>query len=71
MLDQVPLQLDREGIKESEDGERGGGDYSRETIFLNISTKEGRLFEGRLLIKEIRYTYNTIDVPPSDMYGIL
>ena len=24
LLDQIPLQLDREGIKESEDGERGG-----------------------------------------------
>ena len=24
MLDQIPLQLDREGIKEREDGERGG-----------------------------------------------
>ena len=29
-MDQIPLQLDREGIKEREDGERG----------------EGRLFEG-------------------------
>ena len=31
-LDQIPLQLDREGIKETEDGKRvvgggGGGDY--------------------------------------------
>ena len=28
---QTPLQLDREGVKES-DGEKGRGDYSRETI---------------------------------------
>ena len=31
LLDQIQLQLDREGIKEREDGERGGG---------------GRLFKG-------------------------
>ena len=31
LLDQAPLQLEREGIKKREDGERGGG---------------GRLFEG-------------------------
>ena len=71
MLDQVPLQLDREGIKEREDGERGVGAYSREAIISNISTKEGRLIEGRLLLEEIRYTDNTIDVPPSNMNGIL
>ena len=54
MLDQIPLQLDKEGIKEREDGKRGavGGDYSREATILNI--KEERLFEGRLLFKEIR-----------------
>ena len=28
-------------------GGGGGGDYSREAIFLNISVKRGRLFEGR------------------------
>ena len=56
LLDQIQLQLDREGIKEREDGERGGrgGDYSREAIILNISIKGGRLFEGRLLLEEIR-----------------
>ena len=54
-LDQIQLQLDREGIKEREDGERGGGgDYLREAIILNISIKGGRLFEGRLLLEEIR-----------------
>ena len=57
LLDQIQLQLDREGIKEREDGERGGGgggDYSREATILNISIKGGRLFEGRLLLEEIR-----------------
>ena len=57
LLDQIQLQLDREGIKEREDGERGGGgggDYSREAIILNISIKGGRLLEGRLLLEEIR-----------------
>ena len=38
-VDQIPFQLDREGINEREDGERGGGG----------------LFEGRLLFEEIRY----------------
>ena len=55
-LTQIPLQLDREGIKEREDGERGeggGGDYSRETIMLNISIKGRRLIEGWLLFEEI------------------
>ena len=54
-LTQIPLQLDREGIKEREDGERGGGggDYSRETIMLNISIKGGRLIEEWLLFEEI------------------
>ena len=46
-MDQIPLQVDREGIKEREDCEGGvGGDYSREVIILNISIKEGRLFKG-------------------------
>ena len=43
LLDQIALQLDREGIKEREDGEKGGGGggggYSREAIILKISIK--------------------------------
>jgi len=48
LLQQVPLQLDRNGITEREDGKRGGGggDYSREAIISNISIKEGSLFKG-------------------------
>ena len=51
LLDEIPLQLDKEGIKERENDETGGGwgdDYSRETIISNISIKGGRrwLFEG-------------------------
>ena len=44
--DQIPLQLDREEIREREDGERGGGGgvYSKEAIILNISIKGGLLF---------------------------
>ena len=42
--DQIPLQLDREEIREREDGERGGGVYSKEAIILNISIKGGLLF---------------------------
>ena len=42
MLDQIPLQLDREGIKETEDGEIGVGGG----IILNITIKGGRLFRA-------------------------
>ena len=45
-MDQILLQLDREGIKEREDGERGRGDYSREAIISIIFIKGERLFEG-------------------------
>ena len=56
----LALQLDREGIKGREDGQRGGGrgDYSREAIILSISVKGGGgggVIEGRLLFEEIRY----------------
>jgi len=39
LLDQIELQLDREGIKEREDGKGAGGrgsDYSREAIIEKI-----------------------------------
>ena len=41
LLDQIPLKLDREGIKEREDDEKGSGvggdDYTREATIFNIS----------------------------------
>ena len=45
-LDHIALQLDREGIKGREDGERGGGGgggwgYSKEAMNLDISVKGG------------------------------
>ena len=46
LLNQISFQLDREGIKEREDGERVGGDYWREAIISNISIKVGQFFEG-------------------------
>ena len=43
LLDQTPLQLEREGMKEREDGERGGVgdgiDYSRKAKIFNIPLK--------------------------------
>ena len=36
-MDQIPLSLDREGIKEREDGQSGGGGR----LFQNISIKGG------------------------------
>ena len=44
-------------MKGRQDGERGGGDYSKEAIILNISTKE-----GRLLFEEIRYLNTFVSV---------
>ena len=53
MLDQAPLQLDREGIKEREDGERGGGGRLLEggDYFKHFGLRR-RLFEGRLLFED-------------------
>ena len=53
MLDQVPLQLDREGIKEREDGERVGGGRILEggDYFKHFGLRR-RLFEGRLLFED-------------------
>ena len=57
LLDQISLQLDREGIKEREDSERvggGGGDYFK-YFHQSGAIFWGRwLFEGRLLFEEIR-----------------
>ena len=63
LLDQSALQLDREGIKERENGERGeggggGGRWAiirRRRLFQIFPSKpRGRLIEGRLLFEEIR-----------------
>ena len=53
MLDQAPLQLDREGIKAREDGERGGGGRLLEggDYFKHFGLRR-RLFEGRLLFED-------------------
>ena len=57
---QTPLQLDRDGIKEREDGEkdRGGGCAiipGRGLFYIFLcGGGGGRLFEGRLLFEEIR-----------------
>ena len=53
MLDQAPLQLDREGIKGREDGERGGGGrfFEGGDYFKHFGLR-GRVIEGRLLFEE-------------------
>ena len=62
MLDQTPLQLDGEGIKEREVGERGGGGRLFEGgddfkyIRLKGAIIPGRqLIERQLLFKETQY----------------
>ena len=66
MLDQILLQLDREGIKEIEDGEMGEGGWGEGAIILNISIKGEQLFEGGdliegwLLFEEIRHSRKTL-----------
>ena len=43
VIQDVIFQLEREGIREKENGEGGrGSDYSREEIVLSVSVKEGR-----------------------------
>ena len=59
----IPLQLDAEGIKGREDGERGGGG----AIILSICIKGRRLFEGRLLFEEIRYLTCASPTGPSSL----
>ena len=60
LLDQTPLQLDREGIKEGEDGEKGGeGAIILGRQLFQIFLSEGGDYSretinwGRLLFKEI------------------
>ena len=62
-LDQNPLQLDSEGIKERENGERGEGRQLFEGGDFSIFPSKGgggiirgrRLIEGRLLFEEMQY----------------
>ena len=61
LLDQTPLQLDREGIKEREGGKRGGGgrlseggDYFQYFRLRGAIIRGRRLIEGRLLFEETR-----------------
>ena len=62
MLDQTPLQLDGEGIKERGDGERGsggrlfeGGDYFKYIRLKGAIIPGRQLIEGQLLFKETQY----------------
>ena len=62
MLDQTPLQLDGEGIKEREVGERGGGgrlfeggDYFKYICLKGAIIPGRQLIEGQLLFKKTRY----------------
>ena len=52
-MNQAPLQLDREGIKQREDGERGGGGRLLEAgdYFKHFGLRR-RLFEGSLLFED-------------------
>ena len=59
LLDQTLLQLDGEGIKEREDGERGsggrlfeGGDYFKYFRLKGAIIPGRQLIEGQLLFKE-------------------
>ena len=58
-LDQALLQLDREGTKEREDGERGGGggDYSREAINRGTAIIRGNtVSRGMILVRWVNGT---------------
>ena len=67
LLDQIPLQLDSEGIKEIEDGERcvcvgGGGDYSREAINRGTAGIRGNTIKERKRYKVLRLNVKLKDV---------
>ena len=50
MLDHIAIQLDREGIKGREDGERGGRIIiSRETIIFEIFPSKGGNYSGEAI----------------------
>ena len=55
LLDQIPLQLDSEEIKEREDGERGcgegGGRLFEGGDIIRYSHQKGAIIEGRRLIE--------------------
>ena len=72
MLDYIALQLDREGIKGREDGERGvsrggghyfkffpskGGDYSREAITRGTAVIRGNAVPRRACNNANDYTF--------------
>ena len=60
LLDQIPLQFDRDRIKENEMARGLAGYYSKEAIILNISIKGGRLFEGGDLPRHGYFRGNTV-----------
>ena len=67
MLDQIPLQLDMEaeGIKEREDGERfGGGYYCKHSHQRGVFIQGRRLIEGRhaFLIKSYFFSMKSLHV---------
>ena len=47
LLDQIQLQLDREGIKEREDGERGGGGGD----YFEYFHQRGAIIRGTAIIR--------------------
>ena len=59
MLDQIPLQLDKEGIKEREDSERGGGDYFKYQRGAIIRGKA--IIQGNTVVSSLIYISSVID----------
>ena len=49
LLDQIPLQLDREGIKEREDDERGGGGGGR--LFREAINRGTAIIRGNTVVQ--------------------
>ena len=54
LLDQIPLQLDKEGIKEREDGERGEGG-------LGAIIREQAIIQGNTVVSSVIYISSVID----------
>ena len=79
LLDQIPLQLEREGIKEREDGERGGwgGGIVRGSHLLKYFHQRGAIIQGKwliegwLLFNDIQYIWLTHDLHHVNVYFMI
>ena len=69
MLDQIPVQLDKEEVKEREDGERGGwvgggwgvGDYFKYFHQREAIIRGKAIIQGNTVVSSLIYISSVID----------